>query len=210
MRNLKTWLVLWIITMGVMVSVLSAQPPKRDDASADDPSAAGGGDRDRPDDQSADRPGPGGPGGPGGRGQQPGPPPGGQFLDLALVKKTSPELYKAFMKERELEQSARKLARKYQQASDEKKEQLKKDLEKIVDEKFDAGQKRRELELAWRKSNKQQIIDKEITNLTSQDKGDRRGPPGRSDSGSSDSGRSDSDRPNMGPPPDSDDMPPRQ
>jgi hypothetical protein len=193
MRSLKAWLVFWMLVMGVAVYELSAQPPRSSDSSAsesaDDDWSDGGNDRGSSD---RDQPPQGPPGRQGaeGRGQMPGPPPGGLSMDLALIKKTDPELYKAFTKERELEQSAFRLARKVQHASEEKQEQLKADLKKLVEEKFTAGQKRRELELAWRTKNKQQIIDKEISNLTTKQNNDRRGPGG--------------------PPGGNNDMPPRQ
>jgi hypothetical protein len=195
MRSLKVWFVLWMLVMGVAVYELSAQPPRSNDSSssesADDDWSDGENDRGMPGDRDQPPQGPpGGRQGPEGRGQMPGPPPGGGFMDLALIKKTDPELYKAFTKERELGQSAFKLARKVQRAAEDKQEQLKDDLKKLVEEKFAAGQKRRELELAWRTKNKQQIIDKEISNLTTKQNNDRRGPGG--------------------PPGESDDMPSRQ
>ena len=70
---------------------------------------------------------------------------------------------------------------KYRRASKIGAMRFKDELKNLVAEQFEVSQQRRELELKWRKENKQQIIDKRVSamlsqKLSSQRSEDRRGP----------------------------------
>jgi hypothetical protein len=133
---------------------------------------------DRPGDFDRRRPGPFGPG------QQPGPPPlfggpRGPNEDWASLEKNDPELYKLMTNENDLERRTRELAGQYHQASKDQRDKIKGELQKLVTQQFEARQQRRTMELKRfedelkrlrdavdrREKNRQQIIDKRVSEL---------------------------------------------
>jgi hypothetical protein len=134
-------------------------------------------------------------GGSPGRNPPPGPPTGplGQesMEDMPSLKANNPELYRLIKQESDLDRRIFTTAAKYRRASREQRERIKEELQKLVAQQFDVSQQRRESELKYRDKAKQQLIEKRVSSLLSQENGDRRGPR----------------RPDMGRP-QGDDMPP--
>jgi hypothetical protein len=125
--------------------------------------------------RSPDRGGP--PGGPpgeggmppgpfGGPGRGPGPgvphssgPPQWPFWDWESLEKTDPEMYKLLKAETDLDRQTAALAAKYRQVPASQREELKKDLDKLVNQHFDARQNRRQLEIKRLEEGLQRLRD---------------------------------------------------
>jgi hypothetical protein len=106
------------------------------------------------------------PGSFGGRGRGPGmggPPPAGPpqwpFRDWESLEKTDPEMYQLLKAEVDLDRQTAALAAKYRQAPAAQREEMRKDLEKLVNRHFDARQSRRQLEIKRLEEGLQQLRD---------------------------------------------------
>lgn len=114
------------------------------------------------------RPGGGGPGGP-----------RGPYPDWASLERNDPEMFRLVQSENSLERQTMQLVRQYRQGSGPKNDDLKKQVEKLVDQQFEVRQQRRELELkrmeeelkrlrdaiARRNQARKQIVEKRVTEL---------------------------------------------
>jgi hypothetical protein len=106
------------------------------------------------------------PGGFGGRGRGPGlggprpeGPPQGPFWDWESLEKTDPEMYKLLKAEADLDRQTAAMAAKYRQTPAAQREEIRKDLDKLVNQHFDARQKRRQLEIKRLEEGLQQLRD---------------------------------------------------
>ena len=100
--------------------------------------------------------------------------PGGFWME-----RTDPEMEKLIRAEMDLDRQTHDLAREFRDASQDKRAKLKEDLKKLVAEQFQTRQQRRKLELtrfqeelkklseadSRRDKNKQQIIEKRVSDL---------------------------------------------
>ena len=155
---------------------VGSRPPRPDgqpEGPGDQPGPRGGPDGPPPDaDGPPNRPGSFGPGQP--RGDQ-----RGQRRDWPSMERNDPEMNKLIKAENELNQRAEELARSYREAPKDQLGKLKEELKKLVSEQFDTRQQRRKLELTRleeelkrlrdntdrRDKNKQQLVDKRVTDL---------------------------------------------
>lgn len=130
---------------------------------------------------------PGHPGGPGpglgpGWPHPPGPP-RWPFWDWSALEKSDPEMYKLLKEEADLDRRSLALAAQYRRAPAEGREEIKKELSKLVDQHFDVRQKRRQLELKrleeglqrlrdaieQRNKARKQIVEKRVIELLGQE-----------------------------------------
>jgi hypothetical protein len=63
------------------------------------------------------------------------------------LKQSDPELYELMQKDRELENHAFDLARKYREVSKDEQEKIKKEIEETVSQHFEVRQQRRKMQL---------------------------------------------------------------
>jgi hypothetical protein len=134
---------------------------------------------------------PGGPRGPRGDRQELSPPglpgmgvPGrGPFQDWASLEKNDPDMFKLIKQKMALERQTRDLADSYRQASTAKRESIKKEVEKLVDQQFEVRQQIRQMDLkrfeeelqrlrdAIERRNKarKEIVEKRVTELLGPD-----------------------------------------
>jgi hypothetical protein len=99
------------------------------------------------------------------------------------MEKSDPEMSKLIKAEFDLNRRTEELARKYAEAAKDEHAKLKEDLSKLVTEQFQTRQQRRKLELTRfeeelkrlreatdrREKNKQQIIEKRVSELLHED-----------------------------------------
>ena len=110
-------------------------------------------------------------------------PPRGPFPDWKSLEKKDPELFKVLRTEMDLERQTRDAVRDYREADSAKREEIKKQVEKLVTQQFEVRQQRRQLELKRfetelqsvrdaierRNKNRQQIIERRVAELLGQD-----------------------------------------
>jgi len=129
------------------------------------------------------RPGPDREGGPG---QDRRPPPGsprGPYPDWTSLEKRDPDMFKVLKQEMDLERQTRELAGDYRQAAPAKRDEIKKQVEKLVGQQFEVRQQRRQLELKRfeeelqrlrdaiesRSKARKQIVEKRVAELLGQE-----------------------------------------
>ena len=102
----------------------------------------------------------------GGRGRGPGPggpnasgPPQWPFWDWESLEKTDPEMYKLLKAEADLDRQTTAIAKRYREADSSERDLLKKGLEKLVNQHFDARQNRRQLEIKRLEEGLQRLRD---------------------------------------------------
>lgn len=107
----------------------------------------------------------------------------GPFGDWASFEKRDPELFKLLKQEMALERQTRELIRDYRDADAAKREEIKKEVDKLVDQQFDLRQQRRQLDLKRltdelqrlkdaidrRTQARKQIVEKRVAELLGQD-----------------------------------------
>jgi len=121
-------------------------PPQGQDRRPPGPPQGQGLDRPPPPDREG-RPGPDREGGPGQDRRPPPGPPRGPYQDWTSLEKRDPDMFKVLKQEMDLERQTRELAGDYRQASAAKRDEIKKQVEKLVDQQFEVRQQRRQLEL---------------------------------------------------------------
>ncbi|MGQ9576393.1 MAG: hypothetical protein ACUVUC_13850 [Thermoguttaceae bacterium] len=99
------------------------------------------------------------------------------------MEKSDPEMYKLLKEEADLDRRSLALAAQYRRAPAEGREEIKKELSKLVDQHFDVRQKRRQLELKrleeglqrlrdaieQRNKARKQIVEKRVIELLGQE-----------------------------------------
>jgi hypothetical protein len=102
---------------------------------------------DRPPPDREGRPGPDREGGPGQDRRLPPGPPRWPYPDWTFLEKKDPDMFKVLKQEMDLERQTRELAGDFRQAAPVKRDEIKKQVEKLVDQQFEVRQQRRQLEL---------------------------------------------------------------
>jgi hypothetical protein len=129
-----------------------------------------------------DRRSPGPPQGPGFDGPPPGPP-RWPYPDWTSMEKKDPDMFKVVKQEMDLERQTRDLAGDYRQAAPAKRDEIKKQVEKLVGQQFEVRQQRRQLELKRfdeelqrlrdaierRSKARKQIVEKRVAELLGQE-----------------------------------------
>jgi len=107
----------------------------------------------------------------------------GAYPDWAALEKRDPDLCKLMRQELDLWHQTRDLSKDYRQASTEKRDEIKKQIEKLVDDHFEARQQRRQLELKrleaelkrlretidHRNQDRKKIVEKRVSELLSRE-----------------------------------------
>lgn len=110
-------------------------------------------------------------------------PPRWPHHDWGSLERNDPEMFKLFKEEMELEHQSRDLAGQFRQSPSPKRDEVKKQLQKIVSQQFEVRQQRRQLELKRleeelqrlreaieaRNKARQQLVEKRVSELLGQD-----------------------------------------
>jgi hypothetical protein len=105
------------------------------------------------------------------------------FRDRGSLEKSDPEMFKLFKEEMDLDRKTRELAHNYRQASTSQRDEIKKEIEKLVDQQFEVRQQHRQLGLKrfeeelqrlrnaieQRNKARKQIVEKRVAELVGQE-----------------------------------------
>ena len=99
------------------------------------------------------------------------------------MEKNDPEMFKIVRQEMDLERQSRELVDSYRKAPRDKRDDIKKQVEKLVDQQFEVRQQRRQLELKRleeelqhlrdaieaRNKSRKQLVERRVTEILGQD-----------------------------------------